>query len=378
MPFEDYEEKLPKNILDNVKSAVGEDADKELVEKVLQRVHKEYKDAIAVPGENVGVISAESIGEPGTQMTLNTFHFAGVAEMNVTTGLPRLIEVLDARKTLSSRSMTVYLNEPYNEGENVQEAADKIRETLLEDIADEIELDMSDRTLEIHLDTDRIEALGKTPKDISKRLKRSSRGYSMKVTGNKITFSPGKKGDSVEEVFKLKEKIKGVRVAGLKGIEQVLIVKKDGEFVMMTSGSNLKRVLKKSFVDETRTYSNDIYEIEKQFGIEATRKMIVNEIVNVVEEQGIDVDDRHIMLVADTMTTSGELQGINRYGIVKEKQSVLARASFETPIKHLIGAGMHGEYDPLTSVVENVMINQPVPSGSGLISLKVSHKQEEQ
>lgn len=378
MSFEDYEEKLPKNILDNVKSAVGEDADKELVEKVLQRVHKEYKDAVAVPGENVGVISAESIGEPGTQMTLNTFHFAGVAEMNVTTGLPRLIEVLDARKTLSSRSMTVYLNEPYNEGENVQEAADKIRETLLEDIADEIELDMSDRTLEIYLDTDRIEVLGKTPKDISKRLKRSSRGYSMNVTGDKIKFSPGKKGDSVEEVFKLKEKLKGVRVAGLKGIDQVLVVKKDGEFIMMTSGSNLKRVIKKSFVDETRTYSNDIYEIEKQFGIEATRKMIVNEIVNVVEEQGIDLDDRHIMLVADTMTTSGELQGINRYGIVKEKQSVLARASFETPIKHLTGAGMHGEYDPLTSVVENVMINQPVPSGSGLISLKVSHKQKEQ
>ena len=377
MGFEDYEDKLPQSILNNVKKTLDEDADETFTDKVLEKVYKEYKEAVAVPGENVGVISAESIGEPGTQMTLNTFHFAGVAEMNVTTGLPRLIEVLDARKTLSSESMTVYLNEPYCDGENVQEAADKIRETLLEDLSEEIELDMADRTLTIHLDMERLNTLGKSVKDVSKRLKRSSRGYSMNIEGDTIRFAPGKKGDSIEEVFKLKEKLKGVRVAGLKSIEQVLVVKRDGEFIMITSGTNLKRVIKKDFVDETRTYSNDIYEIEKQFGIEATRRMIVNEIISVIEEQGIDVDPRHIMLVADTMTTSGELQGINRYGIVKEKQSVLARASFETPIRHLIGAGMHGEYDPLNSVVENVMINQPVPSGSGLISLKVSHKEKQ-
>jgi len=61
--------------------------------------------------------------------------------------------------------------------------------------------------------------------------------------------------------------------------------------------------------------------------------------------------------------------GVSRYGIVKEKPSVLARASFETPIRHIINASMVGEVDELNSVIENVMINQPVPVGTGLPGL---------
>jgi DNA-directed RNA polymerase subunit A" len=374
--FEDYQDKLPQKILDNVKNNLPDDADDDFTLEVLKRVHQEYKEALAVPGEDVGIIGAESIGEPGTQMTLNTFHFAGVAEMNVTTGLPRLIEVLDARKTLKSEFVNVYLNEPYNEGEETQLAADKLRETTLEDVSDEIKLDMGSLELTIILDKDRLDDLEMTVSKVSKRLKRRSRGYNMEVEKDTITFTPGKKGNSIEELFKLKEKLKEVRVHGVKGIEQVLVVKRDDEFMMITSGTNLKKILKKDFVDETRTHSNDIYEIEKQFGIEATRQLIVNELMKVIEEQGLDVNVRHIMLVADTMTKSGSVQGINRYGIVKEKQSVLARASFETPIKHLVGAGMTGEKDPLNSVVENVMINQPVPAGSGLPRLKVQQNKQ--
>ena len=375
--YDEYDDKLPDQLIKRVKDELGDDADEDLVEASLERLRDEYKDALAVPGEDVGIVGAESIGERGTQMTLNTFHFAGVSEVDITTGLPRLIEILDARKTLDSEFINVYLNEPYNEGDDVEWAADQLRETLLKDVSDELTLDMGSRTLTVIPDDDRLDDLDMTVKDVSKRLKRSSRGYNMDVQPDKIVFEPGDKGDNVEEIFKLKEKLKDVRVHGVKDIEQVLVVNRDDEYMMITSGTNLKQVLKKDFVDDTRTYSNDLYEIEKMFGIEATRQFIINELQDVMQDQGIDIDMRHIMLVADAQTRSSEVQGINRYGVVKEKQSVLARASFETPIRHLIRAGMTGERDPLNSVVENVMINQPIPTGSGLTSLTVEHEETE-
>ena len=80
------------------------------------------------------------------------------------------------------------------------------------------------------------------------------------------------------------------------------------------------------------------------------------------------------MLVADLMVANGTVKGITRYGVVSEKASVLARASFETPLKHLFNAALEGEVDNLTSVVENVMINQPVPIGTGLPGLVTKMK----
>jgi len=109
-------------------------------------------------------------------------------------------------------------------------------------------------------------------------------------------------------------------------------------------------------------------------GIEAARQSIINEVFKVIETQGLNVDIRHIMLVADTMCITGQIKGITRYGIVGEKASVLARASFETPIKHIINAALIGEVDKLDSVVENVMLNQPVPVGTGLPGLITKFK----
>ena len=153
------------------------------------------------------------------------------------------------------------------------------------------------------------------------------------------------------------------------GIKQVLPVKRENEFIIITAGSNLKEILKMKEVDVTRTISNDIYEITEVLGIEAARQAIINEVFKVIEAQGLNVDIRHIMLVADTMCVTGDIKGITRYGVVSEKASVLARASFETPIKHIINAALIGEVDRLDSVVENVMLNQPIPVGTGLPGL---------
>ena len=156
---------------------------------------------------------------------------------------------------------------------------------------------------------------------------------------------------------------------GIKGVTQILPVKRQDEFIIITAGSNLKKLFELDFVDTQRTTTNDIHEITEVLGVEAARQAIMDEVFKVIETQGLNVDIRHIMLVSDTMTTGGQIKGITRYGVVSEKTSVLARASFETPIKHIINAALRGEVDYLNSVVENVMLNQAVPVGTGLPGL---------
>jgi DNA-directed RNA polymerase subunit A" len=182
------------------------------------------------------------------------------------------------------------------------------------------------------------------------------------------------KEESLNDIYKAKEKIKGIHIKGIKDINQVLPVKRDDEYIIMTSGSNLSEVLQLEGVDAFRTTTNNIFEIQEVFGIEAARQAIIDEVYKVIENQGFNVDIRHIMLVADTMCVSGILKGITRYGVVSEKASALARASFETPIKHIINAALIGEVDNLNSVVENVMLNQAVPIGTGVPDLIMKPK----
>ena len=117
--------------------------------------------------------------------------------------------------------------------------------------------------------------------------------------------------------------------------------------------------------------SNDLHEVAEVFGIEAARQLIINEISETLEAQGLEIDIRHLKLVADAMTSIGEVKGVTRMGIIAQKSSVLARATFETPVKQFVNATIKGSTDKLTSVIENIILNQPVPIGTGLPGLLV-------
>ena len=375
----EYEDKLPSKIIEEARKSAPKGISDTKLRKIMEAVYEEYTNARVHPGEAVGLISAESIGEPGTQMTLNTFHFAGVAEMNVTLGLPRIIEILDGRKELENPMMEIYLKKPYASGKNIEDLrhlALQIKETKLEDITTEFSINLGELTIELKLDRNRMKELeltiGKVADSISKQLK----GHNIKEDKDSIILKSRSKEVTFNDVYKTKEKVKDLNIKGVKGIKQVLPVKREEEFIIITSGSNLADVLQLEEVDVYRTTTNNIFEIEQVLGIEAARHAIINEISKVIEDQGLNVDSRHIMLVSDTMCVSGTVKGITRYGVVSDKSSVLARASFETPIKHIINAALVGEVDNLDSVVENVMINQAVPIGTGLPSLAVKQQQK--
>lgn len=367
--MEDQEMQIPEMPLKIVQE-IEEQCPQTKKKKVFEEVKEEFESSLIDPGEAVGLVSAESIGEPGTQMTLNTFHFAGVAEMNVTMGLPRIIEILDGRKTIATPMMEIFLNNPYKKGKDIREIALMIKETRLGEIVSEYTMNVVDLKIEVKINTDKMKELGLTLQGVAKAIEKATKGLQIKAEGDLLVVK-GKEIKSLNELYKLKEKAKETPISGIKGITQVLPVKRKDEFLIITAGSNLKKVLELDVVDIERTVSNDIFEISEVLGIEAARQAIIDEVFKVIEAQGLNVDIRHIMLVADTMCASGAIKGITRYGVVSEKASVLARASFETPIKHIINASLTGEVDRLNSVVENVMINQPLPIGTGLPGLRI-------
>ena len=312
-------------------------------------------------------------------MTLNTFHFAGVAEMNVTMGLPRIIEILDGRKNIATPMMEIFLTSPFNKGKDIHNIAMRIKESVLGEFVKEYIINIVDLKIELKLNLEKMAVVGVKPALLIKAIDKAiGKDVSSKEDGDGglVVKLRGRDEKGLNDLYKAKEKLRSVYVCGIKGVSQVLPVKRREEFIIITAGSNLKKILDLDFVDTTRTTSNDIYEIQKVLGIEAARQAIIDEVFKVIEAQALNVDIRHIMLVADTMCSSGEIKGITRYGVVSEKSSVLARASFETPIKHIINASLVGEIDFLNSVVENVMLNQPVPVGTGLPGLLTKEVKE--
>ena len=346
--------------------------------KIIKQVEVAYDNSLVQPGEAVGAVAAQSIGEPGTQMTLKTFHFAGVAEFNVTLGLPRLIEIVDARRNPSTPTMNVYLDEEHREKEkHARNVAQQIEQTRVERVAETVEIDLAEGGIVVNLNPNLLEDKATTAELVAERLDdiRPTLGE-VAQDGNRIIVAPElREGEEAMHMAKLQktfDKVRNGLIKGQDGIKRVLIKKEGPEWVLYTEGTNLKGVLRTKGVDTTRTISNHIHEIADTLGIEAARQVIINEAKEVLDEQGLDVDIRHIMLVADLMTATGEIRQIGRHGISGEQSSVLARAAFEVTVRHLIQASILGEEDNLLGITENVIIGQSIPLGTGSIDLFMS------
>lgn len=337
---------------------------------ILEDICSEYEKAKVDPGEPVGTVSAQSIGEPGTQMTLNTFHYAGVADIAVTLGLPRIIEIVDVRKDPSTPVMTVALSEECkSDKEKAIEVARRIEGTTIENVARATKLDVISTEFEIDLDSERMEDAGLTMDKVVAKLKKVKAVERIRYDYDEfmIILSPG--DVNLLKLRRFSQKIRELPLKGIKGIERAMIKKENEEYFVYTEGSNLSELIEIDGVDFNRTKTNNIYEIYEVLGIEAARNAIIDEIQKVLDEQGLEVDRRHIMLLADAMCLEGDIQQIGRHGITGEKASVLARASFEVTTGHLLVAAREGEKDRLKGVTENVIVGQPIPLGTGIVDL---------
>lgn len=382
---------IPEGIMDEVLSRLMEAArrysliDEEIV-KIREEVVQSYMRALVEPGEPVGTVAAQSIGEPSTQMTLRTFHFAGVRELNVTLGLPRLIELVDAKRRPETPIMEIYLGDEFKHDLGVAlEIARRLEYTSLEAVTASAEVDLITESIIIRLDRDMLEDKGLSVDGVAEAL---SKG---KLLAGKVgvdeedplslVIEVPKAYSHISKILKFRERLLKMKIKGVKGIKKVILQRRYSpltgkyEYVLLTEGSNLAEVLGIPQVDHRRTRTNDIHEIERVLGIEAARQALINEMMNTLREQGLEVDIRHVMLVADLMTWSGVVRQIGRHGIVGEKRSVLARAAFEITTKQLFDASASGEFDNLRGVAENVIIGQLIPFGTSMVELKTSPQQ---
>ena len=376
LEFQSISNKLPYSIVRKLmKSLESIQVSEGILDEIIKTSIKYYKQAIVEPGEAVGIVAAQSIGEPGTQMTLKTFHYAGAAEFNVTLGLPRLIEIVDARRTPSTPMMKIFLEkEIANDKSKAKEITQQIELARIENIANSIEIDIANMQIIASLDSALMDDKGITYSMIEDKLKVWKKKGDLKILKSKkeIQFRP-KKADDLDRLQKHKEKFQDFPIKGLEGIKRIIIRKEKDtdEYVIHSEGTNLKEVLLIKGVDHVRTTCNHLREINSVLGIEACRNAIIKEAEGVLDEQGLDVDIRHIMLVADIMTNTGELRQIGRHGISGKKASALARASFEITIKHLLNASLRGDSDPLNGITENVIIGQIVPVGTGNVDILI-------
>lgn len=388
---------------------------------VIQTVRMRFYESVANPSEMIGVIAAQSIGEPTTQLTLNTFHSSGISSASKTVrGVPRIKELLSVTKNIKSPSMTIYIKDQYNQNKKMcSDILNSIQTTYFKDIvsSSKIYYDPDDFKTDIENDREFIDTYKEFSDDLGikglspwlLRLefnKESLHAHSITmmdinfvlsefyednvaalfsddnadklVCRIKVKESDNEERDMITELKALEKSIlENVIVKGIKKVNKVHMISRKGqrynketmqfekrdEWILDTSGTNLLEVLSHDYVDAARTISNDVNEIYEIFGIEAARQVLYDELQQTLAD--LYVNYRHMALLIDTMTNKGYLLSIDRHGINRVDIGPLAKCSFEETTDMLIKAGIFSEVDKINGVSANIMLGQIPPSGTG-------------
>ena len=397
------------------------------LESMLNTILNKYKKALIQGGESVGPIAGQSIGELSTQLTLNTFHLAGVgSKSSVNQGVPRLEELLEQHKP-KNPSLNIFLNGEYAlDSDKADQVCYNIEIVKIKDIitSDAIyfeptndlsdvleedrdimklyqvfsELDAQSANIPnnpwiIRLEFNRHNMLEKkiTMSDINLILKHH-------LPKSNIVFADDNSGKLIfrirfdfdsnvnqadDDISLLNEQIEYIKNITIKGVDDILHaykiennnkIVKDGdkyvsqkEYMIETTGSNLFDILCKSYVDSSRTYSINVSEMYETFGIEAARWILEKEIIGVFVLSDASTNPRHVKLLCDLMTNRGTIMAANRNGINQSDNEIgpLAKSSFEETIGQLTMAGLYGISDKLKGVSSNIMVGQIPKCGTG-------------
>ena len=398
---------------------------------VVGEIEQTFNRAICDPAEMVGTLAAQSIGEPATQMTLNTFHYAGVASKSVTGGVPRLKEIINVAVNIRTPALNVYLKPEYSRTEqDAHLVSRKLTYTRLRDITASVEIlyDPKLDSTDVEEDRDFVDAFFAIPDEDIRlelqspwllrleldRAKVLEGGYEMSQVVDAIVLHMGtdvfvihsednaeklvirlrmvaekeeEEGNNEENDFL--RRIEGimldkVELGGITGIQRVFISEgktvvlsqqgeydQEKEWFLETDGINLGAVLAVDGVDPIRTYSNNCYECYTTLGIEAGRNALFKELNGVIEMGGSSVNYRHLALLCDLMCNKGSLMSITRHGINRTDAGALSRCSFEETVEILLEAAAVGDVDDCRGVAENVLLGQIAPMGTGAFDVSL-------
>lgn len=344
-----------------------------------------YKRAQVEPGHAVGAVGAQSIGEPGTQMTLKTFHFAGVAGMSITQGVPRIKEIINASRAISTPVISCELLSQRDQVA-ARVVKGRIEQTFLRDIVYWIEDVWSAEGSYLSLKID-FETIGRLQLDINakdimtaiRKQKKFKLGFSdtkcwkdhiyISVrpvdSGKSLKARPRDDTDIFLRVQNIKRALPNIPICGYPEASRAIIKsdEKTQNNSLLVEGYGLRACMTTEGVNGLATKTNSVMEMRDVLGIEAARKTIVDEIGVVMGD--MDIDPRHMQLLADVMTYKGEVLGITRFGLSKMRDSVLQLASFEKTPDHLFEAAWHMKRDKIQGVSECIIMGQSMGIGTG-------------
>jgi DNA-directed RNA polymerase II subunit RPB1 len=402
-----------------------------LFDELMRDIRFRYIQAQVHAGEMVGALAAQSIGEPTTQLTLNTFHSAGTAKANATSGVPRIEELLSASSNPKRPSNTVYL-----QNASMSSAIDKMKEiqkTTLRDIAKSIKIFYDPYPLAastvleedkemlsryeafstdptgacgspwiLRVEMDEMQMVARNildPVEIQAKLMANPAlklvecrfsdpgpdpaSKTIKNLVMRLMFDPGVVKNPVQ-LRLLEDKLLDTPLTGVPGIGRVFMRQVKNElvldsamggykpveqYVLDVEGTNLYDLMVQPGVDGMRTFSNDIHEIQDVFGIEAARLALYDEINEVFSAEKVNY--HHLAVLVDTMTFSGRIVPVNRFGMSKNETGVLAKSSFETTAAIMFNAAVWAEKDSMRGVSANIMFGQKPPCGTGFVDILV-------
>jgi DNA-directed RNA polymerase subunit beta' len=329
-------------------------------------------------GSAVGIVAAQSIGEPGTQLTLRTFHTGGTADTgDITHGLPRVEELFEARKKPKGESVITDID-----GEVQIYTREGIRYVSVTDSQVLTEpYDVTGWTMLVE-DGDEVNA-GQELATLEEEVFKAENAGRIALDGNTLTLIY----EVVDErEYEIPSAARLVEVEGADGEKRRL---QDGD--MVKAG------------DQLTEGSKNPHRILRILGLDATQHYLLEEVQEVYRTQGVNINDKHFEIIirkmlsrvqvtrsGDTTLLPGELidrlalRDINEQilaeggipasaqnillGVTKaalNTDSFLSASSFQHTIKVLAGAAIEGKEDPLIGLKENVIIGKLIPAGTG-------------
>jgi len=394
----------------------------ELFDELMRDIEFRYVKALCHAGEMVGPLAAQSIGEPTTQLTLNTFHSAGTVKANATSGVPRIEELLSASQNPKRPGNTAYLSGTASQNDAI-ELKKKVQRTTVRDITrsfriyydpyplsastsideDRELLETYERFREgdectspwiVRIELNEAEMVSRTIMDITEIAAKLHANSGLKMVkcisgtaGGKLVLRLSFDRTTLKNPTQLRfleEKILDTVLTGIDNIGRVHIrtVKSEltydsviagyvckEQYVLDLEGTNLHDLMVFPGIDGTRVLSNDIHEINKVFGIEAARLALYEEINEVFATEKVNY--HHLSVLVDSMTVSGRIVPVNRFGMNKNETGVLAKSSFEETSRIMFNAALGAEFDPMRGVSANIMFGQKPPCGTGFVDILV-------
>ena len=396
-------------ILMNLKNKIKTDLENieiypRMIPMLIKSVRKQFRNSLVPPGKAVGVVMAQSIGERQTQMTLNSFHRAGLITATVVTGVPRFQELLNATKNPKSVTSHFNFKEKCKTIARARQLSRNIKYTSFEHIIDEFEFKEITNDNEIWYDfycdmndidqtsyNCKISCFLKKKELFDRKILMCQIKSTLECAHDNITciLSPTNlhmidilvNTDCIEQSDQeyceniLMAQLMTVKIKGIDNISNIFYQDdNNGIWSSMTVGSNFQELSALNYIDFKTLMSNNMWDIYKNLGVEAVRQFLIEEFTNVVSSDGSYINQRHIMLVADIMTQYGNIVSVSRYGMLRNTTGPMAKASFEESLDNFMKAGAYGEIDNTHGCSASIMLGKIAKTRTGICDLMMETK----